>query len=187
MASETMRLEEQLRRALEGEAWHGPSVLEALADVSAEQASSHPIPDAHSIWELVLHIGSDYALVLRRLAGDGRQLTPEEDWPSCAPATAENWQHAVDALRRLNQQLRRAVRDFPAERLDELLVPEAPYTAYTQFIGVTQHNLYHAGQIAVVRRALAAATGAPRGLFRPRSPARRGTRRTTSPRRPGPR
>ena len=119
MVSEMMQLEEQLRLALEGESWHGPSVLEALAGVSAEQASSHPIPDAHSIWELILHIGSDYALVLRRLAGDGRQLTPEEDWPSCPPATTENWQQAVETLCRLNQQLREAVRAFPAERRGE--------------------------------------------------------------------
>ena len=157
MAGEMMRLEEQLRLALEGEAWHGPSVLEALAGVSAEQASSHPISGAHSIWELVLHLGSDYALVLRRLAGDGHQLTPEEDWPSCPPATAENWQQAVEVLRRFNQQLRQAVRAFPEERLDEPLVPEVPYTAYTQFIGVTQHNLYHAGQISLLKRALATA------------------------------
>lgn len=157
MVSEVMRLEEQLRLALEGEAWHGPSVLETLAGVSAEQASSHPIPDAHSIWELVLHIGSDYTLVLRRLAGDGRRLTPEEDWPSCPPATAENWQQAVEGLRRLNQQLRETVRAFPADRLDEQLVPEVPYTAYTQFIGVTQHNLYHTGQISLLKRALTTA------------------------------
>jgi uncharacterized damage-inducible protein DinB len=157
MAGELIRLEEQLRRALEGEAWHGPSVLEALAGVSPEQASSHPIPGAHSIWELVLHIGSDYSLLLRRLAGDGRQLTPEEDWPSCPPATAENWRLAVEALRRSNQQLRQAVRAFPAERLDEPLVPGAPHTAYAEFIGVTQHNLYHAGQISLLKRALATA------------------------------
>lgn len=157
IVSEIRRLEEQLRLALEGEAWHGPAVLEALAGVTAEQASSHPIPGAHSIWELVLHIGSDYTLVLRRMAGDGRPLTPEEDWPSCPPATADNWLQTVEALRRLNQQLREAVRAFPAEQLDEPLVPEAPYTAYTQFIGVTQHNLYHAGQISLLKRALATA------------------------------
>ena len=154
MAGEMIRLEEQLRRTLEGEAWHGPSVLEVLAGVSAEQASSHPIPGAHSMWELVLHIGSDYSLVLRRLAGDGRQVTPEEDWPSCPPATVENWRQAVQALRQLNRQLREAVRAFPAERLDEPLVPETPYTAYTQFVGVTQHTLYHTGQMALLKRAL---------------------------------
>jgi uncharacterized damage-inducible protein DinB len=154
MAGEIFRLDEQLRRLLEGEAWHGPSVLETLTGVTAEQASSHPIPDAHSIWELVLHIGSDYTLVLRRLAGDGRQLTPEEDWPSCPPATAENWQEAVEELRRLNKQLRDAVRAFPADRLDEPLVSDISHTAYDQFIGVTQHNLYHAGQISLLKRAL---------------------------------
>ncbi|MFA7331863.1 MAG: DinB family protein [Candidatus Delongbacteria bacterium] len=154
MSSELERLAEQLQLALEGDAWHGPSVLGGLDGVAAEQASSHPIPTAHSMWELVLHIRSDYTLILRRLAGDGRPFTPEEDWPACPPATAENWREAVEELRRLNLQLREAVLAFPAHRLDEPLVSEVPYSAYTQFIGVTQHNLYHAGQISLLKRAL---------------------------------
>ena len=157
MTAEVNRLEEQLRRALEGEAWHGPSVLELLAGLSAAQAASHPIAGAHSIWELVLHLRSDYDLVLRRLAGDGRTLTPAEDWPVCPASTEENWQQTVQEPKLRNKKLRQAVRDFPDDRLDDLLVPEAPYTAYTQFIGVTQHNLYHAGQISLLKRALAAA------------------------------
>lgn len=157
MADEIMRLEEQLRLSLEGEAWHGPSVLEALAGLSAEQANSHPIANAHSIWELMLHIASDYTLILRRIAGDGRPLTPDESWPPCPPPTAENWQQTVESLRRLNQELREALREFPVERLDLPLVPEVPYTAYTQFIGVTQHSSYHAGQIMLLKRALATA------------------------------
>jgi uncharacterized damage-inducible protein DinB len=159
MTAEVNRLEEQLRRALEGEAWHGPSVLELLAGLSAAQAASHPIAGAHSIWELVLHLRSDYDLVLRRLAGDGRGLTAAEDWPACPTSTEENWQQTVQELELRNKRLRQAVRSFPDERLDDPLVPEVPYTAYTQFIGVTQHNLYHAGQIALLKRVLAA-TGA---------------------------
>lgn len=153
---EIKRLEEQLRRALEGEAWHGPSVLELVADLSAAQAASYPIAGAHSIWELVLHITTDYDLVLRRLAGDGRQLTLAEGWPECPATTDENWEHTLAELKRLNRKLRQEVLAFPVEQLDELLVPEVPYTAYTQFIGVTQHNLYHAGQIALLKRALTA-------------------------------
>ena len=160
MTAEVNRLEEQLRRALEGEAWHGPSVLEVLAGLSAVQAASRPIAGAHSIWELVLHLGSDYDLVLRRLAGDGRQLTAAEDWPACPAPTEENWEQAVQELKLLNKKLRQAVRDFSDELLDAPLVPEVPYTAYTQFIGVTQHNLYHAGQIALLKRALATTTAA---------------------------
>ena len=160
MATEVRRLEEQLRRALEGEAWHGPSILESLADVSAAQAASRPVAGAHSIWELVLHIGSDYDLVLRRLAGDGRPLTAAEDWPACPAPTEENWQRTLQELRGRNKLLRQAIRDFPDERLDDPLVPEVPYTAYTQFSGVTQHNLYHAGQIALLKRVVTATTEA---------------------------
>ena len=158
MATEISRLEDQLRRALEGEAWHGPSVLESLAGLTATQAASHPIAGAHSIWELVLHVRSDYDLVLRRLAGDGRELTLAEGWPACPPTNEENWEQTVQELKLLNKKLRQAVRGFPNERLGDPLVPEVPYTAHTQFIGVTQHNLYHAGQIALLRRALAATT-----------------------------
>src|SRR5262245_48856156 len=163
METELRRLEEQLGRALEGEAWHGPSVLELLEGVTADQAAAHPIAGAHSIWELVLHLGGDYDLVLRRLSGDGRQLTPSEDWPAVPEPSAENWRESVRALRQRNADLRQALRSFPAERLDELLVPEVPFTAYTQFIGVTQHGLYHAGQIALLKKALrSGAPAAPR-------------------------
>jgi len=154
MTAEVDRLVDQLRRALEGEAWHGPSVLESLAGVTAEQAASHPIAGAHSIWELVLHLSSDYDLVLRRLAGDGHPLTAAEDWPACPAPSEESWQRTVRELEARSETLRQAVRDFPADRLDDPLVPGVPYTAYTQFIGVTQHNLYHAGQISLLKRAL---------------------------------
>jgi uncharacterized damage-inducible protein DinB len=154
MKTELQRLEEQLKRALEGEAWHGPSVLEVLEGVSAHQAAAHPIAGAHSIWELVLHLCSDYGLVLRRLGGDGRQLTESEGWPIVPEPSAENWRESVRKLKQLNAELRRAIGSFPRERLDEPLVPEVPYTAYTQFIGVTQHGLYHAGQMALLKKAL---------------------------------
>ena len=154
MPDELSRLEEQLGRALEGEAWHGPSVLEVIEGVSAEQAAARPIAGAHSIWELVLHLCGTYGLVLRRLGGDGRQMTESEDWPTVPQPSAESWGEAVRTLRRLNEELRRAVKSFPVERLDDPLVSEPPYTAYTQFIGMTQHDLYHAGQIALLKKAL---------------------------------
>lgn len=154
MATELDRIDEQLRLSFEGEAWHGPAVLQVLDGLGAEAASAHPIRGAHSVWELVLHLGGACGLVLRRRQGDGRQLTPKEDWPAVVSTTEESWREAVRTLHGLNAELRRTVRGFPAERLDAPLVAEPPYTAYTQFIGIPQHNLYHAGQIALLRRAL---------------------------------
>jgi len=160
MSTQVSRLEDQLRRAFAGEAWHGPSVLEALEGVTAEQASAHPIEGAHSIFEIVLHLGGTYRLVLRRLNGDAAQLTPTEDWPPVASSSPASWLEAVGALTQLHADLLDAVAHFAEGRLDEPLVPESPYTAFTQFIGVTQHNLYHAGQIALLKRALASGHGA---------------------------
>ena len=154
MSRELERIETQLRLSFEGGAWHGPSVLEALEGVSAENASEHPIDGVHSIWELVLHLSGTYRLVLRRLVGDATQITATEDWPTVTAAMLSEWQDAIKTLRELNGKIRQAVLRFDSDRLDEPLVAEPPYTAYTQFIGLTQHDLYHAGQIVILKRAL---------------------------------
>lgn len=153
MRTELERIEEQLRRSFEGEAWHGPSVLEALDGVTAGRAEQHPIAGGHSIWELVLHLAGTYRLVLRRLAGDTTPLSADEDWPVVPAPTDADWTAAIRTLRELNQQLRRDVAAFDPERLDKPLVSQPSYSAYTQFIGVTQHDLYHAGQIVLLKRA----------------------------------
>jgi uncharacterized damage-inducible protein DinB len=154
MTTTIERLIDQLRRSAEGDAWHGPSVREVLEGVTVDDASSHPISGAHSIRELVLHMAAGIQLVLRRVDGDGRQLSPEEDWPTPSEPTEEAWQRDVESLFALNQRLREAVATFPATHLDDPLVPDPPYSAFTQFIGLTQHDLYHAGQIVLLRRAL---------------------------------
>jgi uncharacterized damage-inducible protein DinB len=154
MSPEPARIADQLRRAMEGEAWHGPALLELLAGVGAEHARARPIAGAHTIWELVVHLTGAYRLVLRRVRGDGRPLSPEEDWPPIPDQSEDAWRAAIESLRALNEDARRAVVDFSAERLREPLVAESPYPAYTQFIGLTQHDLYHAGQIALLKRAL---------------------------------
>lgn len=154
MSTELERLESQIRCSLVGPAWHGPSVLEALQGIGPEAAHSHPLTGAHSVWELVLHLTGTYRLVLRRLAGEDAQLTPDEDWPPVPAPTGESWREATDSLRVLNGRVRQAVLGFDPEQLDRPLCASAPYSAYTQFIGITQHDLYHAGQIAVLKKAL---------------------------------
>ena len=162
MPTEVERIEEQLRRSFEGEAWHGPSVTEALAGVSAADAHQHPIRGAHSIWEIVLHLVGTYHLVLRRLKGDGRPLSADEDWPPMPEPSEEKWAASQQALRDVNADLQRAVRRFSPDALDNPLIREPSYPAYLQFIGVTQHDLYHAGQIVLLKRALTAAAQPPR-------------------------
>lgn len=148
-----LRLEDQLRRAFEGEAWHGPSLMELLADVTAQEAAERPIPNAHTIWEIVLHIAGTYGLVIRRLRGNFEPLTPEQDWPP-QPETpdAQEWLVALNGLRSAHQDLRRAIASYDPASLDQPL--GTPASAYVQFAGLPQHDLYHAGQIALLKKAV---------------------------------
>ena len=102
----------------------------------------------------MLHLIGTYELVLRRLNSDGTPLTPLQDWPPVRTVSPSDWQAALGVLRRANEALRQRVAWFRADALDAPLVPEPAHSAYTQFIGITQHDLYHAGQITLLRRAL---------------------------------
>src|SRR4029434_9885969 len=108
---------DQISRAFWGESWHGPSVREVLAGVSAEDAAARPIAGAHSIWEIVLHLAAGYRLVLRRVVGERAQLSPEEEWPPMAEFSSEAWRESQHTLEQLNQQLQSAVRVFPRNSL----------------------------------------------------------------------
>jgi uncharacterized damage-inducible protein DinB len=133
-------------------AWHGPSVLEVLADVDAEVAASHPIVGAHSIWELVLHLIGTQAVLLRRIRGETAGLNSDDFWPP-APAPSESaWAETVERLKQQEAELRQAIGAFPEERLDARLTAEGS-SAYNNFHGHVQHNAYHAGQINLLKKA----------------------------------
>jgi uncharacterized damage-inducible protein DinB len=151
---EVERIADQLRRAHEGGAWHGPSVRELLDGVSAEQAEARPFDGAHSIRELVEHMEAWERAILRRLGGDPAQIyNTEEDWPSARGGGEDAWQSAQKKLAETGQALRGAVLRLDDARLDEPIL-DGMSTRYVSLHGAVQHTLYHAGQIAVVKRAL---------------------------------
>ena len=121
------------------------------------RCAQHPIDGAHSIWELVLHLTWTYGLVLRKLTGHSTGLGARDDWPLAPlPPSEENWVAAINTLRELNAQVRRAVTGFPEDRLADPPVEDPRHSAYTQLIGLTQHDAYHAGQIVLLKRAVQA-------------------------------
>lgn len=156
--TEIQRILDQMRRAREGEAWHGPSLREALDGVTAAEAAARPVPGAHSIREIVQHLAAWEDTLLRRLAGEPLRAPAEGDWPRAAAAGEEEWQAL---LRRLEERARR-LRDAVAA-LDDAGLDEPPYrgtaTRYATLHGAVQHTLYHAGQIVLLRKA--ARAGSP--------------------------
>jgi len=153
--TEVERITEQYDRALQGGAWHGDSVWEILRDIPAEQAFWRPLPAVHTIWELVMHMAFWETEVCRRL--QKLSLPPEEtmNFPTLPEPTSENWQHALDTLRNSNVEFRRKLLELHDAELDRPL-SRPTYTVYVEVHGVIQHHLYHAGQIAMLRKSLAA-------------------------------
>jgi uncharacterized damage-inducible protein DinB len=153
--TEVERILDQLKRAYEGEAWHGPSVREVLAGITAEQAHARPLQNAHSIWELVHHIAVWENVGRRRLTGDRAaiDISSPEDWPPADDTTEAAWEQAKVALDRGHRGLVEAIANVPDSRLDEPIF-EGMSTVYVTLHGVIQHDLYHAGQIAMLKKAL---------------------------------
>lgn len=153
--SEIERILDQLQRAYEGNAWHGPSIREALAGVTAAQAHARPLQNAHSIWELVQHIAVWEEVGRRRLSGDRAQIaiSSPEDWPPPEDRSEAAWEQAKAALDRGHRALVEAITRTPESRLDEPIF-EGMSTVYVTLHGVIQHDLYHAGQIAILKKAL---------------------------------
>lgn len=151
--TEVERILDQMNRAFAGEAWHGPAVVEILQGVSAEQAAARAFDGAHSIWELVLHIAAWLRAGRRRLSSDRAQLSETEDWPPVGDTDEKAWAETREALRQAHEQLCDAISKLAESRLDQPII-EGMSTVYVTLHGIVQHTLYHAGQIAILKKAV---------------------------------
>ena len=150
--SEAAGIADQLRRAFYGNAWHGPAVLELLKGVNAETAAARPLADAHSIWELVLHIEAWDGAGLKRLAGETARLKGKQNFPPVVERTDAAWRETVGSAKRTHDTLIETVGGLSEKRLREQ-VPGKRYDFYHMLHGIAQHELYHAGQIAILKKA----------------------------------
>jgi len=153
LMNETARISDQARRAFAGKAWHGPSLKFLLRGVTAQQAAARPMPGAHTIWELVTHMTFWETQVNRRLNDLPDRPTEKLNFPAMAEATEENWNATLNELRRSNEDFRRVLSKLDPSRLDQK-IPEGNKTIYVEVHGVIQHHLYHAGQIALLKKVL---------------------------------
>jgi uncharacterized damage-inducible protein DinB len=151
---------DQTTRVLDGDPWYGDNILRVLEGVTHDQAAQRPIPNAHNIWELVLHITTWIKEVNRRLKhGDWREPA-DGDWPAAPDPTPTNWQKAVGRLVEAHRALIATLESFPANRLDEQVGGERDQAlgtgqSYGQMLhGILQHDAYHLGQIGILKKGL---------------------------------
>jgi uncharacterized damage-inducible protein DinB len=156
---EVDRILDQLQRAFDGDAWYGPSLIDALDGVDARLAMLRPIADGHTIAEIVRHVTTWTREITRRLRTGKAHNLEEPDWHEVSLANDAEWESLVDALEAAHEGLVDQMKDLTDPDLDSLIgdVRDRPegtgVTRYVMLHGLVQHNIYHAGQIALLRKA----------------------------------
>ena len=150
--TEAKKIVDQLKPIYNGDAWHGSSFREILSDISAAKAAAKPLPSAHSIWEITLHIAAWESAVLRRTGDDPANLTDAEDWPPVNDTTDGAWAHTLEALEAGHNRLLERISALSDSDLQKTAAGQS-YSVHFMLQGVIHHDLYHLGQIALLKKA----------------------------------
>jgi uncharacterized damage-inducible protein DinB len=156
---ENERIIDQLQRAFKKDSWSGPSLMEVLATVTADSAAARPVVNAHTIWEIVLHIAAWKDVVRHRIEGKLVRVPDEGDWPAVTDTGAAAWQKTLAKLEQRHDELVNVAQSLTDGRLEDILITEhscetgGGVSCYVTLHGIIQHDLYHAGQIALLKKA----------------------------------
>lgn len=145
-------------QAYDQKSWHGTTLRGSLRGLTAEEALWRPGPNRHNIWELTLHAAYWKYIVRRRLAGDsvGSFERKPSNWPDISqPADSSAWKRDVSFLESEHRKLREIVAGLGAAALT-VRSPRGVWTAAEEIHGVAAHDLYHTGQIQLIKRLMPA-------------------------------
>lgn len=145
---------EALDEAFERRSWHGTNLRGSVRGLPRAIAAWRPAPDRHNIWELVVHAAYWKYAVRRRLTGDKRGSFPLKGsnfWPRPQEDSDAAWRRDLALLTTEHAALREAVAAFPAAELTARAVGSA-FTYAALVRGAAAHDLYHAGQIQLLKR-----------------------------------
>ena len=153
---EIKRIHSILRREYAGESWHGPSLSEILDGITAQDAVKRIIPNAHNIAELVIHMTNWRIFTLEKLTGGDTYdiiLNSDADWTVVNELSEDGWQEILDNLADTQTELLELVDKFPVNKINEI-VPGRKYSFYMLLHGIIQHDIYHSGQISLLKKAI---------------------------------
>ena len=150
--SEIDRILNRYDEVLRGAAWHGDPMWQILEGISAETAAVRPLPGAHTIWEIAMHMMFWEEVATERLAGLRAGLVEERNFPPMPEHTEEAWSKMLDQLRASNRSFRQALSQLDVAKLDDLSAA-GKRTFYDEAHGLIEHHIYHLGQIALLKKA----------------------------------
>ena len=156
--TEHERLIDNLNREINGQPWHGPSLASILEGVDAGAAARRPPGGGHTIWEIVLHMTGWKREVTRRVRGGAAAEPAGGDWPAAGEPTEARWQEARAAHVRAHDELVETIRGLGPDQLTARVAGDsaasigAGLSVAATLWGLVQHDVYHAGQIALLKK-----------------------------------
>lgn len=142
-----------LDEAFDHRSWHGTNLLGSLRSLTATQACWRPAAERRNIWEIAVHAAYWKYVVRRTIAGGPRGSFPLKgsNWfPRTTPDEAA-WKADIRLLKDQHRALRDAVADLPPDQLGQV-VPGKKVRLGFLIRGAAAHDLYHAGQIQLLKR-----------------------------------
>lgn len=149
--TETQRIKALLIQTYEGDAWHGPSIKSVLDNINVTIASRR-LPGSHNIIEMVRHMVIWREFVIARLEGhDAYDVIADENWTHVAELEAFAWLEATEKMEKSQERLVNLLDQMTDDRLSETVANRC-YDYYTLLHGIIQHDLFHLGQIVLLRK-----------------------------------
>lgn len=151
---ETKHIKDALRRLYEGEVWHGPSIKEILIDITPEQAVKRLTPKSKNIAEYLIHITNWRTFALEKLTGGDTFdiiLNSEADWSVVNEITKDKWEEIQEAYEESQKEILEVLETYTDRKLENI-VPGRKYSFYTLLYGVIHHDIYHSGQMMLLKR-----------------------------------
>jgi len=151
-----INLVEELQKAYHGDPWHGGNVLDLLLIANPEKVFTHPIPNAHSIAELTLHLIAWTEEVIERINGSAAKMPSRGDWPLPKENSTDEWNKILGEFKEANEQLLATIDQLDPEQWATVVKDKRNPALGTgvnnaQLInGLIQHHAYHAGQMALL-------------------------------------
>jgi hypothetical protein len=140
-------------QAYDHKSWHGPNLRGSIRGLTVEIAAWRPAPERHSIWEIVLHAAYWKYAIRRRLLGEKRGSFPLKgsDWFPRSLTSPTSWEEDVALLEQTHRSMRSAVAALDPADLERTSAGSR-FTNFFLVSGIAAHDVYHAGQIQLLKR-----------------------------------
>ena len=156
MNKETQYLIKSFEATLSGQPWFGRAVYEILGEVDESKANTKPNDTEHSMIELLWHMNTWAEFVLGSLENRTVEQMKEigaNDWRNIDPKV-HTWKKGIEQLKATHNKIIELLGQKTDDSFLSEIVPTRKFNFRFMLNGLVQHNIYHLGQVAYIKKML---------------------------------